>query len=385
MRIPFLLGKVVCMALFIFVTNSLYGQKDEEYLTKTKRNKTIVSNVELRLRLGDFLAEYTLQLEEFTDRVYYSSSDYAIKKNVLQWRIYGISAMSRAINISDPFLAFYNGWPLTKQTLNYFETGAGQESFGEYQIEAIAMCENFENMFDSMLVHSMNLEELEIREPFVTQYAIDNPIKNLYFTRSSSLNYFAKWIAEQQMGIKGNVNTLTEEIQEMSNRLNFYADLIPRQARWQAEYAMINFLDDTTFSNKMGKMMNNMDLLTQLALQTPEIIDYNRDIMLNEMDRQRIEITTSLSLEREELINAYINERSELFKIYKEERTFMLNELKGERAIVMAQVENLSGNMMESVGKQMRDLIDIIFLRLIALVLLIGILAFLLLRFFRKI
>lgn len=384
MKAVFLNKRALIIAFLLILTIPSFGQKDEKYLTKTKRNKVEVSNVELRLRLNDFLVRYVGMVEEFTEQVYLESSDYDIKRAALMWRIYGISAMSKAINMSDPILSFYNGWPLSKQMIIFFETGPGQFTMGAYTEDAIALCKRFESMFDSIIVQARNEEELQLREPFVDRWAEENPLESYYFSRPSTLDYFAKWIGEQRLGVSGNIRTMTEEMQELSNRMNLYADLIPRQARWQAEYAMLNFFNDSSWKNRMDQMFYNMNKLTEVVTQSPEMIDDNREAMMEELDRQRKETMILLSAERIAVMNSISDERIEVFKFFETERTLLLNELKSERAIVMNQVEELSRSTMRNASSEMRSIVDIIFIRLLLLIILFGLLTFLFFYFFKR-
>lgn len=384
MKTVFLNKRALIIAFLLILTIPSFGQKDGKNITNTKRNKVEVSSVELRLRLDDFLVRYVGMVEEFTDQVYLESSDYNIKRAALMWRIYGISAMSKAINMSDPILSFYNGWPLTKQMVIFFETGPGQSTMGADSEDAIALCKSFESMFDSILVQTKNEEELQLREPFVDRWVEENPLESYYFSRPSTLDYFAKWIGEQQLGISGNVRTMTEEIQELSNRMNLYADLIPRQARWQAEYAMLNFFYDSPWENRMDDMYNNMNKLTEVVTQSPELIEDNRVALMKEIDLQRIETISLLRAERIAVINSISDERMEVFKSFETERTLLLNELKSERAIVMNQVDELSKSAIRNASSEMRSVIDVIFIRLLLLIILLGLLTFSIIYFFRR-
>jgi len=58
-------------------------------------------------------------------RIKYNTSDPSIKKAELMRKIYGISAVNKAVNMPDPIAGFYNAWPLTKQLIYFFEKGKG--------------------------------------------------------------------------------------------------------------------------------------------------------------------------------------------------------------------------------------------------------------------
>jgi len=177
---------------------------------------------------------------------------------------------------------------------------------------------------------------------------------------------------------------MTEEIQELSNRINLYADLIPRQARWQAEYAMLNFSYDSPWQNRMDEMYHNMNKLTEVVTQSPEMIEDNREALMQEIDLQRKETMSVLRAERIAVINSISDERIEVFKALDTERTLLLNELKSERAIVLNQVDELSRSTIRNASSEMRSIVDIIFIRLLLLIVLLGLLTFLIIYFYKR-
>ncbi len=90
--------------------------------------------------------------------------------------------------------------------------------------------------------------------------------------------------------------------------------------------------------------------------------------LMKEIDLQRKETMILLKTERIAVTNSISDERIEVFKSFETERTLLLNELKSERAIVMNQVDELSKITIQNASNEMRSVVDIIFIRLILLI-----------------
>ena len=69
----------------------------------------------------------------------------------------------------------------------------------------------------------------------------------------------------EQFGLSISVATITEEVIELSNILNLYLDMLPRQARWQVEYAVTNYFQDSTFLYSLFTILPSIERITTVA------------------------------------------------------------------------------------------------------------------------
>lgn len=373
MKFCSLLAISIIFLLSTLFSSATLAQKENRNLFQKKRKKVNISNLELRLRLTDYFIRYTEYIEHTADKIYLQSDDKEIQKATLMWKIYGISAMNKAINMPDPIASFYNAWPLAKQTVIFFDTGYGKETFGEHAGLALEASRQMESDLDSIIIDIAGKEKYLSTEPGVDEWAREHPIEDFYFSRESTLKFFAKWLGKTNFGIGGSVSTLTEQMIDLSNRINLYTDLLPRQARWQADLAMRHYLEDTAFIlSRLDQLILSMERVSKTIEMSPELIENNRDIVLNDIDRQRKESLDLLVRERKAVINQLIEERKEMVKVIVQERLSVLDELKSEREIVMEELGAITTNAVSQSGQEMERIVDKVFWRTVILLVVIG-------------
>jgi hypothetical protein len=135
--------------------------------------------------------------------------------------------------------------------------------------------------------------ELEGR---IRQFAAENPLGNPYFFRHSPVELLAKYLGQDQVSGLQAVGSMTELMEDMSQRLNTYSELLPRAGRWQAEL-MLAELSDPERSAIYLEILNQleaMETLNAFLLNAPNLVDEQRDILLEAVDRQRIAFEAAL-------------------------------------------------------------------------------------------
>jgi hypothetical protein len=208
----------------------------------------------------------------------------------------------------------------------------------------------------------------------------------MYFTRASTLEYFAEALGQQNFGLGRSVSTITELLIELSNRINLYVDILPRQARWQADLAMMNYLGDSTMVlSRVDRLINSLENITAIIEMTPELLDHNREAALSEVDRQRQESLELLINERKIVIDRLVQERKELVALIISERQNVLGEIKNERAIVLDEVRLLSSDLVQQTGQEIERIVDYIFWKVLITIIILAVLIVIAVFIFKKI
>jgi hypothetical protein len=351
--------------LFCFHVEPTHGEVMKK--KKKEKNENVpISQLELRLRLTDYYIRFTGEIEASADQIIHEAADPEIKRAALMWKIYGISAMNKAINMPDPVASFYNAWPLSKQMIDFFDSGLGKEKLGEYHKIALENCLKLEGLLDSIVLEVGGIENYQRAEPKVDKWVKDHPIKDLYFTRETTLKYFAEELGQQNFGLGKSVSTITELLIELSNKVNLYADILPRQARWQADLALMYYLGDSGMVlSRIDRLINSFESITAIVEMTPELLDHNRDAALSNIDLQRQKSLELLISERKAVISQLVLEREELVKIIMNERQTVIEEMKGERAVVMDEMRSISADVIQLSGQEMERIVDYIFWKVV--------------------
>ena len=377
-------GRGLLFFIVFSITYSVDAQKRENSVFGKKRHKVEISDLELRLRLTDAFIRFTEDVEECADKIFYNTSDPEIRRAALMWKIYGISAMNKSINMPDPIASFYDAWPLTKQMIDFFESGNGKQVFAEKADLALKTCIKHEARFDSIIIDMTNLQHFQEAESQTEKWAQNHPIEDFYFARESTMSIFAQWLGAEQFGLGKSVATITEEVIELSNKLNIYVDLMPRQARWQADYAVLNYLQDSTFEYNLSTLLSSMERITAVIEMSPEIIEYNREMTMRDIDEQREKSLRLLISERKAVIEEIRKERVEIVSKIIEERMVVLDELKNERAIVLDEIRNLSSDVVLQSSSEIERITDKIFWKLTMIYLIFGVVILLAVILYKK-
>jgi hypothetical protein len=373
--------------LFLTLASGSFAQKGDKKNKSSKRQSKSkqVSTVELRLRLSEFFIRYAEAVEASADQIYFEAEDPQIRRSALMWKIYGISAMSKAVNTSDQVAAFFDAWPFAKQSVGFFESGPGKEKLGPYHSIALDVSRKMENKLDSIIVEVAGMHDFEIAEPLVDQWARDNPIQDFYFTRESTLKFFAASLGEIKLGLGGNISNMSEQVVQLSNRLNMYADLIPRQARWQADFAIMNYLKDTaSVMARIDRLLYSLEKVSDVVEMSPELIEYNRDATLREINHQRRETLALLQEERKAIGQFVTSEREEVLNILMQERLIVLNQLAEEREIALEEIRNLTSDVVVQSGMEAERIVDKIFWRTLIFLFILGAMGFIGVLMYKK-
>jgi hypothetical protein len=98
---------------------------------------TDVSSQELRLRATEYAAVFAQVVELSADSILGLAQQREVARNALVWKSYAVPAIYRSTTLPDPLAAWLDSRVLTLQMLEYFETGAGRDQFGELQAIAV--------------------------------------------------------------------------------------------------------------------------------------------------------------------------------------------------------------------------------------------------------
>lgn len=330
-------------------------------LFKRKRAKVQVSNYELRLRLTDFSYRFTALVEATADSILRVAKDHDVKEAVLLWKIYGISGMNKALYKNDPIISFFDAWPYTKQMVIFFESGPGSTTFKDYAPIARRISMELESELDAVLMDVSENTNSEEYEQAVDEWVKANPFVDPYFTRKSTLPIFAKWVGEEKLGIGGNVVTITEQVGELTNRVNMYSDIIPKLIKWQIELSALELTRNIQPDSALNLLIENTNSLRHLIDTIPEMTDENRKAAFSELDIQRIHTLDKLVEERIAIIDAIVEERIALLDAIKNERIEFLKELNDQADLVIQHIDSLTYDLAAKTFTKTDEIINNIF------------------------
>lgn len=354
---------IICFYLLtIFLLGSCQSIETQTAL-ESKLKKFTYNGEELRLRINNFAIRYTGIVEDAADQIISETNDFQIKQNALLWKINSIPAINEVIFIIDPYAALIDTWAFCLQMVQFFEIGNGKDLFGAHQEIAVNASHKIENEIRTMIIKGLVDEDISHAESIVYPWVKENPIKNLGFTRQSTIDITAKFIADRERNLATSVGGMEQTLNDLSMRLNIYYDQLPKLASWRVEYLTNKAMSDISIdslNNNFDSITKSIERITKVTENGEVIVD---DVIIKtfkQIDLLRLKIKEDFQKERELLVGVLTNERE-----------IILAEINRERLETLEQLKDLSEEIMNQVSLQADDSIDHFFIRVLELLILI--------------
>ena len=146
----------------------------------------------------------------------------------------------------------------------------GQGVFGEYQDIAVAACQRMRSVVEAPAASVAGTPEgLERTREGLRRWARDNPLQPTFSTRESAATLLADLLSGDSRGVFDALGDLSGTLHGLSLRLNtYYAEHLPRQARWQAEY----LLDEVEGREQIAMLLDDVDRVAAAAERTDALM-----------------------------------------------------------------------------------------------------------------
>ncbi len=390
-RLAFSPSWVLIIAALLTLQGCQTLQSNDGLLEQESSNAK-VSSRQLRIVLDDLVLQFSSQVELAADQIIAANDDPQICKNALLWKMNGISSCFQAASRRDPLGSYFDIWILNKQTLALFEQSNNPPLFGESQDIAIAATKQIETSMADVL--DLIGDDLPINEKFVTAFATDHPINDLYFKRASITANYTKYIdsinlkGPELLGIASDIDEQLDQLQRVSS---MYAEFIPKQARWNGELMIL----ETLQSNAITSSLQNMSLaasgvatIADTTQAIPELVARERNLLQDAITGERIATMQVIDQMRSETLNRFREERIAVMGKVESERTIVLKSIDDQRIAATRDLTHLSEQSLEKIDQVVdakiadvavhsSDLIDHGFRRLAQLIGAIAVLALL--------
>lgn len=268
---------------------------------KSKFEKEVVADdvsiAVLRAETFSYLEHFTHKVEATADEIIAATNDPQVKREALLWKIYAIPACMVAQDHPSPLVSFVDMWILTRQMRHFFENGPEKDAFGDQQMVVVRACRQLESQADELARVYFNEAGYARAAKRVSEIANGNPLDATGFDRPFSPKDIETIITGPDAGIFAMAQNLEVEVQKLQIKMGYYAALLPRIARWQAELFTEDLLD-----NEIAPIITDLQ----------SGISEERQIILEDVNRQRVETQEFAESQIQEFLKQITLEREAL-------------------------------------------------------------------------
>lgn len=352
----------ILIVLFLMGCGTL--SKQSELMEQTGSTK--ITAMELGNRLNTFNYRFAAHVENAADKIMAGTTDPKIRQNALIWKMNAIPVAQEAIFRDDPMAALIEISTFTIQMELFFSEGEGKDLFGDLQPLALDAVLRIQDELSEIWKKARSTGDLkEKSQTPLYAWARENPIENLTFTFRSISDTLVATYSNVDFGLQESIGGIAVGVYDIRQRLSYYTAMIPKQARWQAEYLIDEKLQG--YDQEIRSATENLNRITDVIEMSPDLIHELQATTLSELTKERIAILMALE----------------------KERYTVLEEISRQRIESIDRLENLmitlSGQMMAQTTESAQSVIDHFFWRMAQLLLVAGVLVVIVIAIFRYI
>lgn len=333
-----------------------------------KSGRVSVSAGVLRLRVNDFVDRGAGRIEQTADRVIAESTDGAVRRRALIAKVDVIPALYAAGFRADPLAAAMDVWGFAFQFHQYVEGSAGRNAFGPHQPLVLACARDLLADADAVMKGiAIRAEYFDDARTRVQRWAARNPVTDAFASRASGTAIVAD-LRSNDLDLFVAVGTVSDLLEDFSERLNAYAARLPKQARWQAEILLMEMTGEHSVEGALDDLREVgttarraralLDDVPNLLTAERDILAAERRAILADIDAQRRQTLAFLTAEGRALLAFTRDERVALVAALREERQALVAALRQERIDTFVELDKMKTHAIQSGFAGARDLID---------------------------
>ncbi|MDR8523286.1 MULTISPECIES: chemotaxis protein [Shewanella] len=302
----------------------------------------------MRVFSRDFSTVFYSQVESAADLIERNTDSIPVKSNTLMWKINAEQNLQHTIFQASPTAAMLDTWVFTEQMVEFFETGAGKNVFGEQQAVAVEASIKLRDQFERT-VKNFGAAKFSKNQEFVKQYVASHPIKDMAFARESA---FTDWLDFHQISEFDAITTfgtVPEVMSDISDRMAMIAEQMPKILGWKAElYALHSNINADEIQRTLTSISDTSAKFQQLMAQSPEMMQ----ALAVDMRKELTPLLAQLSADTDDKLAQLSLERQALELMVKNERQALETMVARERAAAAMDLEQISQNAVEVVFQE---------------------------------
>ncbi len=310
-----------------------------------------VSSESIRMRMRSEAVPFTGLMEQAVDEASAASSDPAVRRRALVWKINVVPAMYRTLFNQRPLVALLDTWALLLQAEQYLESAEGKAAFGPGAATVLATTLELEGRVQEIARWVFPDKDLTVLRGKVQAWVEKHPVRLTFATRDTIEQYLVTVAPTEELSAFAVVGQLNEDMNGLVGRMDFLPVMLPRQATWQAELAYVDLVDarlDVALKQAAGAMDKLDGMIAWLGTEGLE--GFAED--------QRVQIMRAIAAERIEIEKLVEHQRVEIQAFVDRERQEIAALVGRERAAVVADAQRLADHATAEATRSAKEVVD---------------------------
>jgi hypothetical protein len=194
-----------------------------------------VNREQLRLRVRALVGPVTGKIESAADEIAAASTDAAVQRAALEWKIDAVPAIREALFLPTPSMALMDAWVLLHQMNDYFDHGPGKISLGASSAKAAAACRSLEDDMARVAASATVSGDVAQARDFVRQWALDHPITSTIAAREPVNSVVFRKDLGDSLSVGESATAIAITLDDLNRKLAAFSSQLPRQARWEID------------------------------------------------------------------------------------------------------------------------------------------------------
>jgi hypothetical protein len=318
---PAIVGRALWMALAAVSVGCGVSMRAPKVDSRAEVNVAVNAN-QARLRMRSLVGPMCGEIERTADQIAAGTTDPAVRKAALRWKIDAVPALSAALYQPEPMTAVLDTWVFSNQMADFFETGVGREQLGDSAPVAVASCRRLEQEIADVFAAMTVSGDVSRVRAFAKSWAAAHPIRYAIPDRETALGRALEREVPGSWSTGEAVAEITTSIDDLNRKLDVYNDHLFRQARWEAELvaADLRLADVTPLAERSVQSVESLaaafdriapgiERIAAVAERTPADVAAERKAAIDGLGAELTRMIAFLQQERIEALKQVTAER----------------------------------------------------------------------------
>jgi hypothetical protein len=267
----------------------------------------------LRIIMRDCARRFPAVLEAAATNIAEGPNTPAQRKGLVEFKANGVPLIQSVLLQQDPVAGLLDSWALLYQLRDYLISGTVDQARLAQTVQTV---EGLASELARLWAELTGRPDVRPERGRIEAWARAHPLKGSLLARDSTAPLVANLLGSTELSVMGAAGSALASMEDAMARLDLYTVTIPRQARWQAEAAVMDFTSSPQVESTVASLNQALDRaldltepLSELAADTSAIISRERAAILTHMDGERLALQGFVRDERRAMVADLASER----------------------------------------------------------------------------